>query len=119
MCKRLPHGGTTANHIFSQQAGKVSVSKLETSLSRLHRIEKSQLFAKFLNIFPPQVGEKPASPILELLYYGFVELSNRSDGENLQLNIVLYQGSLFRTLYFCVTKSGDVSIIISKFERKY
>ena len=50
--------------------------------------------------FPPQVGERPASPILELLYYSFAELSNRSDGENLKLNIVLYQGSLVRTLYF-------------------
>jgi hypothetical protein len=57
-------------------------------LLRARRIEKSQLFAKFLNIIPPQVGEKPASPILELLYYSFAELSNRLDGENLQLNIV-------------------------------
>lgn len=68
---------------------------LETLLSRLYRIEKSQPFAKFLNIFPLQVGEKPASPILELLYYSFAELRNRTDGENLQLNIVLFQGSHF------------------------
>ena len=63
-------------------------SNLEMLLLRARRIEKSQLFAKFLNIIPPQVGEKPASPILELLYYSFAELSNRLDGENLQLNIV-------------------------------
>ena len=66
---------------------------LETSLSQLRRIEKSQPFAKFLNIFPLQVGGKAASPILELLYYSFAELRNRTDGENLQLNIVLCQES--------------------------
>lgn len=92
----------------------------ETSLSRLRRIEKLQLFAKFLNIFPPQVGEKPASPILELLYYSFAELGNRTNGENLQLNIVLFQGSLFNgLLIFASPKWASVSIIISKFERKY
>ena len=48
--------------------------------------------------FPPQVGERPASPILELRYYSFAELSNRTDDENLQLNIVLFQGSLFNGL---------------------
>lgn len=81
---------------------------LETYISRLHRIEKSQLCAKFLNIFPPQVGEKPASPILELLYYSFAELSYRPDGENLQLNIVLYQGSLVMdSLFLTFTKTGE------------
>ena len=68
--------------------------------------------------FPPQVGERPASPILELRYYTFAELSNRTDDENLQLNIVFSRESIQWTLYFCVAKSGDVSIIISKIERK-
>lgn len=31
-------------------------------------------------------------PVLETSYHGFAGLSNRTHNENLQLNIVLYQG---------------------------
>lgn len=70
-------------------------SNLEMLLLRARRIEKSQLFAKFLNIFPLQVGEKPASPILELLYYSFAELSNRQFWRKLTIEYCLNQGSHF------------------------
>lgn len=61
--------------------------------------------------FPPQVGERPASPILELRYYTFAELSNRTDDENLQLNIVLFQGSLFNGLSIFASPNRETYLL--------
>lgn len=73
---------------FLNKLGKSVFPNLEMSLSRLRRIEKSQLFAKRFEIVSPTIWGKSASPVLVSLCYGFAELRFRQlVGENIQLNI--------------------------------
>lgn len=102
MCKRLSHGGTTAN----------LYELVPNGLIRMFILCISEIF-----IFPHKLG-KSASSILEPLYPGFVGLSNHPDGENIQLNNVLYQGAASGSLLASAYKRM-LSIIISKIERTY
>ena len=88
VCKKLSHGGTTANLYKIVRDGLIA--KL-LAYGCVH-LDASKHFKRFEYYSPTRWG-KSASPILELLYYSFAELSNRTDDENIQLNIVLCQES--------------------------
>lgn len=54
------------------------------------------------------------SPDLVPLYHDFAELNNRLIGENLQLNIVLYQGAVSGSLFGVRIKTDAVYYYLLK-----
>ena len=105
VCKKLSHGGTTANLYKIVRDGLIA--KL-LAYGCVH-LDASKHFKRFEYYSPTRWG-KSASPILELLYYSFAELSNRQIWRNLKSNTIenmnYFKGVYQWTSYFCVTKSG-------------